>query len=100
MDSVRFVGKVAPHILECGLNGDIEFHQYFQAIGSGANTAHAIYRTLGGERLSTLDERKTLLVVLRILRTGVNVEMWGVSEPLSVWVVSHNNAKKVSAGSH
>ena len=93
---LAYWAEEAPHILECGLNGDIEFHQYFQAIGSGANTAHAIYRTLGGERLSTLDERKALLVVLRILRTCVNVEMWGVSEPLSVWVVSSNNARKVS----
>ncbi len=85
-----------PHILECGINGDIEFHDCFQAIGSGAKTAHAIYRTLGGKRLSTLDERKALLVVLRILRTCVNVEMWGVSEPLSVWVVSYSEARKVS----
>ncbi len=93
---LAYWAEEAPHILECGINGDIEFHEYFHAIGSGANTAYAIYRTLGGERLSTLDERKALFVMLRILRTCVNVEMWGVSEPLFVWVVSHNKARKVS----
>ncbi len=94
---LAYWAEEAPHILECGINGDIELHEYFHAIGSGANTAYAIYRTLGGERLSTLDERKALLVVLRILRTCVNVELSGVSEPLSVWIVSHNKARKVSA---
>jgi len=93
---LAYYAEEAPQILECGLNGDIEFHDYFQAIGSGANTAHAIYRTLGGQKLSGLGEYKALLVMLRILRTCVNVEMWGVSEPLSVWIVSSSNAKKVS----
>lgn len=93
---LAYWAEEAPHILECGLNGDIEFHDYFQAIGSGAKTAHAIYRTLGGWRLSRLGEHKILLVMLRILRTCVNVELWGVSEPLSVWIVSHNNVRKVS----
>ena len=91
-----FWAEEAPQILECGINGDLEFHPYFQAIGSGANTAHAIYRTLGGRKLSGLGEYKALLVMLRILRTCVNVEMWGVSEPLSVWIVSSSNARKVS----
>jgi len=93
---LAYWAEEAPHILECGLNGDIEFHDYFQAIGSGAKTAHAIYRTLGGRRLSRLGEYKALLVMLRILRTCVNVELWGVSEPLSVWIVSYNNVRKVS----
>jgi 20S proteasome alpha/beta subunit len=93
---IAYYAEEAPQILECGLNGDIEFHDYFQAIGSGANTAHAIYRTLGGKKLSGLSEYKALLVMLRILRTCVNVEMWGVSEPLSVWIISSNKAKKVS----
>lgn len=93
---MAFYAEEAPQILECGVNGDIEFHDYFQAIGSGAKTAHAIYRTLGGQRLSRLGEHKALLVMLRILRTCVNVELWGVSEPLSVWVVSSNNARRVS----
>ena len=93
---IAYWAEEAPQILECGINGDIEFHDYFHAIGSGANTAYAIYRTLGGERLSRLDERKALLVILRILRTCVNVEVWGVSEPLFVWVVSQNKTKNVS----
>lgn len=91
-----FWAEEAPQILECGINGDLEFHPYFQAIGSGAKTAHAIYRTLGGERLSSLDERKALLVMLRILRTCVNVEVSGVSEPLSAWVIFQNKARKIS----
>jgi len=93
---LAFWADEAPHILECGLNGDIEFHEYFHAIGSGAPTAYAIYRTLGGERLSSLDERKALLVLLRILRTCVNVEVLGVSEPLYVWVIFQNEARKIS----
>lgn len=93
---IIFWAEEAPQILECGINGDIEFHDFFQAIGSGANTAHAIYRTLGGQKLSRLGEHKALLVMLRILRTCVNVELWGVSEPLSVWIVSPNNARKIS----
>jgi len=87
----------APHILECGVNGDIEFLHYFHAIGSGAKTAYAIYRTLGGKRLSTLqEERRALPAILRILRTCVDVEVWGVSEPLSVWIVSQRKARKLS----
>jgi 20S proteasome alpha/beta subunit len=93
---IVFWAEEAPQILECVINGDLEFHPFFQAIGSGANTAHAIYRTLGGERLSSLDERKALLVMLRILRTCVNVELLGVSEPFSVWVISKNKARKIS----
>lgn len=86
----------APQILECGINGDIEFHEYFHAIGSGAKTAYAIHRTLGGKRLCTLDERRALPVLLRILRTCVDVEVWGISEPLSVWIVSQGKARKLS----
>lgn len=85
-----------PQILECGLNGDTEFHDYFHAIGSGANTAYAVYRTLGGKSLSALGEHKALVVMLRILRTCANVELWGVSEPLSAWVISQGRARGVS----
>lgn len=85
-----------PHILECGLNGDIEHHEHFHAIGSAAKTAYAVYRTLGGKRLCSLEERRALLVMLRILRTCVAVELFGVSEPLSAWVLSEGKATKVS----
>jgi len=84
------------HILECGLNGDMEFHDYFHAIGSGAQTAYAIHRTLGGKGLRTLDERRALPVMLRILRTCVDVELWGVSEPLYVWIISQGETRQVS----
>lgn len=93
---VVYWAERAPQILEYGLNGDSEFHEYFHAIGSGANTAYAIYRTLGGKRLSTLDERRALPAILRILRTCVDVEMWGVSEPLYTWVVSQDRARELS----
>ena len=79
------------HIVEYGLNGDCEFHQYFHAIGSGESTAYAIWRTLSGtsgENMQGLDERKALFVMLRILRTCIMTEMWGVDHPLGVWVVS------------
>ena len=56
-------------------------------IGSGGQTAHAVFRTLGRSRLAELEESKALMALLRILRTSVNVEMWGVSEPLCVHVV-------------
>jgi len=85
-----------PHILELSLNGDCEFHEHFHTIGSGANTAYAIYRTLGEKRLCTVDERWAIPVILRILRTCVSIEIWGVSEPLSVWVVSGRTAREVS----
>lgn len=84
------------HILEYPLNGDSEFCPDFRAIGSGANTAHAIYHTLGGERLTHLEERKALPAMLRILGTSIRVEQQGVSEPLTVWIVSNQRVKKVS----
>ncbi|MFC1937857.1 hypothetical protein ACFLWY_04815 [Chloroflexota bacterium] len=87
----------APHILECGINGDCEFHEHFHAIGSGSKTAYAIYRTLGGKRLCSLDERWAVPVILRVLRTCVDVEVWGVSEPIFVWVISTGRARELSA---
>jgi 20S proteasome alpha/beta subunit len=93
---VVYWAEGAPQILEYGINGDSEFHEYFHAIGSGANTAYAIYRTLGGKRLPTLDERRALPAILRIVRTCVDVEMWGVSEPLSIWIVSQDKARELS----
>jgi hypothetical protein len=91
-----FWAENAPQILENEVSSDSSFHDYFHAIGSAANTAYAIYRTLGGTRLCTVAERWALPVMLRILRTCVRVELWGVSEPLFVWVVSGGKARKVS----
>jgi len=84
------------HILEYPVNGDSEFCPDFRAIGSGANTAHAIYQTLGGNRLTVLDERRALPVMLRVLGTSIIVEQQGVSEPLTAWTVSNKGAKKIS----
>ena len=52
-------------------------HDYFHALGSAGNTAYGVYNTLApaGEeaRLLNLDERKTLMAILRIVRTAINV---------------------------
>ncbi|MFV2044974.1 MAG: hypothetical protein ACC700_17275 [Anaerolineales bacterium] len=85
-----------PRIIEYETNSDCDYHDYFHAIGSGSGTAYAIWRTLGSRALSTLDEAKAIPVTLRILRTCVNVEMWGVSEPFSIWLVTSDGARKLS----
>lgn len=71
-----------PHILEYEINGASMFHECFHAIGNASQTAYAIFRTLGARRLSELDEAKAIVALLRILRTCVDTELWGVSEPL------------------
>jgi len=85
-----------PQILEREINGDSCFHDYFHAIGSGSQTAYAVFRTLGGKRLSELDERKALMALLRILHTSVSVEVMGVSEPLSVLVIESKQVRPLS----
>ena len=91
-----FWAENSAQILELEKNGDSCFHPSFHAIGSGADTAYAVYRTLGGTRLSDLDEPKALLALIRMVRTCVNVEMWGVSEPVWFWVVGPKGARRVS----
>lgn len=86
----------APQVLELEINGDSCFHDYFHAIGSGSATAYAIYRTLGGVLLSELDEARALMAMIRIIRTCVNVELWGVSEPATFWVVGPEAPRKLS----
>lgn len=93
---VAYWAEDAPRILEYDITGTSMFHDCFHAIGSAADTAYAVYRTLGGKKLSELSEAKAIVTVLRILRTCVNVEMWGVSEPLSVWVVTQSRARRLS----
>ena len=91
-----FWAENSPHIFENEITGDSSFHDYFHAIGSAANTAYAIYRTLGGLKLCAVTERWVLPVILRILRTCVSVEVSGVSEPLSVWVLSVGKTRRIS----
>lgn len=93
---VVYWAEDAAHILEYPINGDSEFCPDFRAIGSAANTAHAIYQTLGGNRLINLEERKAIPAILRILGTSVKVEQQGVSEPLIVWIVNNQRTRKVS----
>ena len=70
-----------PSILELEASGGTDTHSFFHAVGSGANTAYAVWRTIGGRELAKLDEGKALHVALRILDTSVAVEVSGVSEP-------------------
>jgi len=85
------------HIIEFETSGDDCFHSTFQAIGSGAKTAHAIYRALGGNRLQAVGYEKAVMALLRILRTSVEVELWGVGLPLRAWVVRREGAKKIAS---
>lgn len=84
-----------PHILEREFNCDSFFHTSFHAIGSGGQTAYAVYRTLGGTELCKLQEGKAKLALIRILRTAIRVDAMGVSEPLSLFVVSEKGAREV-----
>lgn len=86
----------APHILEHELSGVTTFHPSFHAIGSGSNTAYAIYRTLGGTKLSELDEHKATLAMIRILRTCIDIEVQGVSEPINFYMVNEKGAKPLN----
>jgi hypothetical protein len=83
-------------ILECEVSGDSCWHDYFHAIGSGAPTAYAAFRTLGGRDLCRLSEGTALLALLRIIRTTIAVDMMGVSEPLHVWRISCASTGEVS----
>jgi 20S proteasome alpha/beta subunit len=86
-----------PHILEREMNCDSCFHSCFHAIGSGAPTAYAVYNTLGGkDELPQLEERKALMAMLRIVRTAIRVELMGVSEPLSVFIISDGKVRQLS----
>jgi len=84
------------HVLEREMNGDTDFHQSFHAIGSGGLTAYAVYKTLGGPKLTTLDERKALLALLRITRTAIYVDVAGVCEPVSVFVIKAGRVRRLS----
>ena len=85
-----------PAILEFEASGGTDTHEYFHAVGGGANTAYAVWRTIGGRQLVGLDEGRALHVALRILQTSVNVEMFGVSEPFQLYVVSPGAVRSVS----
>lgn len=92
---VAYWAEDRPHILEIEPNAENCFHDYFHAIGSGTQTAYAIWRTLGGRELIQLQEPKSLQVALRIMKTCIGVEMAGVSEPVDVWVLSARGCKRI-----
>ena len=89
--------KDRPAILELEASGDMYVHDRFHAIGSGAQTAYAIWRTIGGQWLSELDEGRALHVMLRILQTCVGVEMSGVSGPFRIFVIAAGRVRVVSS---
>lgn len=91
-----FWAEGSAHILEHELSGDCSFHDYFHTIGSGSQTAYAIYRTLGGKTLAGLNKQKSIQVTLRILRTCIGVEPSGVGEPLVLWIIDETGARKLS----
>ncbi len=82
-------------ILEYEASGDSSWHDHFHAIGSGAATAYAGFRMLGGRDLCRLSERTALLALLRIIRTTIGVDMMGVSDPIRVWRVACSGASEL-----
>jgi 20S proteasome alpha/beta subunit len=88
--------EAEPRILEFEPSGDSMWHEYFHAIGSGAPTAYAAFRTLGGRELCRLSEGTALLALLRIIRTSISVDFMGVSEPIRVFRVACNAASELS----
>lgn len=93
---VAYWAEDGPQIPELEPNGDSYYHEAFHSVGSGASTARAIWRTLGRERLCGVPEAKAILASLRTMRTCVDVELWGVDEPFSCWVVSRDNSRPLS----
>jgi hypothetical protein len=85
-----------PHIYECEINSDSYFHKHFHAIGSGGATAYAVYRTLGGSKLTSLDEDKALVALLRIMRTAISVDAMGVSEPITAFSIREGRVRKLT----
>ena len=85
-----------PTILELEASGGTDTHEFFHAVGSGAQTAYAVWRTIGGRELAKLDEGRALHVALRILDTSVAVEMSGVSDPFRIFVITPDGARRVS----
>jgi hypothetical protein len=77
-----------PLILEHEWNGDSHWHNYFHAIGSGKQTAYAVYHTLGRTRLCELGSDKAVMALMRILITTINIDSYGVAQPIHVWNVT------------
>ena len=92
---IAYWAEGSPWILEYEISGESSYHDNFHVIGSGSSTAHAVYRTLGGARLCNLEEGKALGAMLRILRTSVDVDVSGVSDPYHVWVISESKAREL-----
>ncbi len=84
-----------PEIIEYEVNGESCWHENFHAIGSGAKTAYAVYRTLGGANLCALRERSAITAALRILGTVVAVDPFGVSEPYDLWRIRASGARQL-----
>lgn len=85
-----------PQIIEFETSGDSCFHEHFHGIGSGGGTAYAIWRALGGRQLEALKEGLAVHVALRILQTAIEVNMTGVSDPFTVFIVDKKGARQLS----
>ena len=85
----------APRIIEYEVNGESSWHDNFHAIGSGAATAYAVYRTLGGSNICDSRERTAITAALRILRTVIDVDPGGVSEPYDLWRIRASGASRL-----
>ena len=86
----------SPRILEIEANGQCDdSHEQFRAIGSGVNSAYSAWRVLGSTSLSYLPEGPALRVMWMILKACIETDLWGVSDPINMWVVTENKARRV-----
>ena len=87
----------APRIFEIEVNGIVDSHENFRAVGSGTNSAYAAWNALGGQQLSGLAEGVALQLMARILQVSIDTDLAGVANPISIWVVTENKARQVQS---
>ena len=101
--NISAVGLVAcwaegkPHILEIEHNGEIDKHAYFRAIGSGANSAQAVWAAFGAQRLSQYAEGMALQIMWRILKVCIETEFEGVGEPIVIWSITKDKTRQIQS---
>ena len=84
-----------PCILEIEVNGLCDSHDSFRAIGSGTNSAQAVWHSFGGQRLTEAEEGLALQLMWRILQVSIETEAAGVSMPIAMWVVREGKTRKI-----
>ena len=85
----------APQILEVEDNGEVNFHDHFRAIGSGARSAYAAWTALGREQLSEYPEGMALKILWRILDVCIETELAGVGWPVEIWAITEKGARHI-----